>query len=283
MKNIKIALLGLIGYAEALEIQEKLLEAVKRGESDDTLLLLEHPPVLTLGRRGEYANILVNQDILLENDVNTYEVNRGGDVTYHGPGQIVGYPIMNLNNHGKDVRDFVWKVQEVFIRLLKEEYNIDAHREYGKYTGVWVGNEKIAAIGIAIKRWVTMHGFAFNVSTNLEHFKWINSCGLADRGVTSLQKLLGHPMDFSLLNEKVIKYFCEVFERLPTLPQQPLSVISILFRPNPPSPEIKATCLWDQSLINLSLSKLCVAGITAELKPNFLISLLIKLFKSNIS
>ena len=209
--KINIVRLGKIDYKDALDIQEKLLDLRQQHKIGDVILLLEHPPVLTLGRRGEYANILLPRQELEASGVSVYEVTRGGDVTYHGPGQIVGYPIMDLNNHGKDVKDFVWKIEEVFIRLLKEEYNISADRDENKYTGVWVGNEKITAIGIAVKRWVTMHGFAFNVNTQLEHFKWINPCGITDKGVTSLQKLLGHPLDFERLNGQVADYFCRVF------------------------------------------------------------------------
>ena len=127
------------------------------------------------------------------------------------------YPIMDLRNYGKDIKDFVWRIEEVFIRLLKEEYDIEASREDNKYTGVWVGDEKITAIGIAVKKWVTMHGFAFNVNTNLDHFKWIVPCGLADRGVVSLEKILGKPQDFDRLNDLVVKYFCQVFDLKPEM------------------------------------------------------------------
>ena len=213
--QLKIIRLGRVDYKEALDIQEKLLAKRQAGEIADVLLLLEHPPVLTLGRRGKYSNILLKDDELREKGVGVYEVNRGGDVTYHGPGQIVGYPIIDLNGYGKDIKDFVWKVEEVFIRLLKEQYGISAYRDTDKYTGVWVGNGKITAIGIAVKRWVTMHGFAFNVNTDLESFKWINPCGITDRGVTSLQLLLGRPLDFDLLNTQVADYFCRVFGAAP--------------------------------------------------------------------
>lgn len=215
--KLKTVKLGRIDYAEALVIQEKLMSLMQLGLVKDTLLLLEHPPVLTIGRRGTSANILLSKKDLESHGVSVYDVSRGGDVTYHGPGQIVGYPILDLNNYGKDIKDFVWKVEEVFIRLLKEEYNIKADRDKKKYTGVWVSNEKITAIGIAVKHWVTMHGFAFNVNTDLEHFKWINPCGITDKGVTSLQKLLGHSLDFEELNEKVLKYFCQVFELEPEI------------------------------------------------------------------
>ncbi len=198
-------------YKEALDIQEKLLEMRQQDKVGDVLLLVEHPPVLTLGRNGAHSNILLTTQELTENGVKTYEVGRGGDITYHGPGQIVGYPIIDLSNYGKDIKDFVWKIEEVFIKLLHTQYKITAHREDDKNRGVWVGNNKITAIGIAVKRWVTMHGFAFNVNTQLEHFRWINPCGITDKGVTSLHKLLGYEMDYEKVNQLVIKYFCEVF------------------------------------------------------------------------
>lgn len=213
--RIQVVQIGRIDYREALTYQEKLMSLRQAEVTGDILLLLEHPPVLTIGRRGTADNILVPGEVLQKNGAEVYEVSRGGDVTYHGPGQIVGYPIMNLANYGKDIKNYVWKIEEVFIRLLKNEYGIDASRDEKKYTGVWVGNEKVTAIGIAVKHWITMHGFAFNVNTDLEHFKWINPCGITDRGVTSLQKLLGHPLDFGRVNELVIRYFCEVFELVP--------------------------------------------------------------------
>ncbi len=203
--------MGRIDYKEALDIQGKLLEMRQHDKVGDVLLLLEHPPVLTLGRNSTPSNILLTTKELAENGVKTYEVGRGGDVTYHGPGQIVGYPIIDLSNYGRDIKDFVWRIEEVFINLLIKEYNITAHREDEKNRGVWIKDKKITAIGIAVKRWVTMHGFAFNVNTQLEHFRWINPCGITDKGVTSLQELLGHEMDFEKVSQLVIKYFCEVF------------------------------------------------------------------------
>lgn len=209
--KLLVSLLGRIDYKEALEIQRQLLCLRQNNEIDDIMLLLEHPPVLTVGRKGEHSNILIPQHIMESEKVSVYEVERGGDVTYHGPGQIVGYPILDLNNHFKDVHSFVKRIEEVFIELLKEEYGITAGRD-PKYIGVWVGDEKITAIGFTIKRWVTMHGFAFNVNTNLEHFRWINPCGITEKGVTSLQKLLGYELDINKVMEQVIKYFCREFE-----------------------------------------------------------------------
>jgi lipoyl(octanoyl) transferase len=209
--NLVIWNIGKIDYLSALELQKELAEKRQMGVIGDTLLLVEHPPVITLGTRGKYSNIKVSSEILKENNVSIHEVSRGGDVTYHGPGQIVGYPIFDLKEHGRDIKQFIWNIEEVFIRLLKEEFNITAHREEKEYTGVWVKKDKITAIGIAVKKWITMHGFAFNVNTNLDHFKWIVPCGLAERGVTSLASLLGKPVDYEKLIDMTADYFCNVF------------------------------------------------------------------------
>lgn len=209
MKNIKILFLGLLAYEKALKIQEKLLQLRQQDMIDDILLLVEHPPVLTIGRSGKKANILV-----VPKEVNIHEVNRGGDVTYHGPGQIVGYPIMDLTGHGKDIHDFLRKIEETFICLLREEYGIAAGR-IKKHTGVWVNEEKITAVGVTVKRWVTMHGFAFNVNTRLEDFTWIIPCGIKDKGVTSLRKILGRSLDMDCVGRQVVKYFCQIFALQP--------------------------------------------------------------------
>src|SRR5665647_584558 len=170
--NINVINLKKLDYGIVLNIQEKLLAARQKDEIEDTLLLVEHPSTLTLGVRGKFSNILVTSAVLKNKNIDIYEVNRGGDVTYHGPGQIVGYPIINLSNYGRDIKKFIWNIEEVFIRLLQKEFDIIAQREDKKYTGVWIGDKKITAIGIAVKHWVTMHGFAFNVNTNLEHFNF---------------------------------------------------------------------------------------------------------------
>ncbi|MEL7566315.1 MAG: lipoyl(octanoyl) transferase LipB [Dehalobacterium sp.] len=210
--TINVAKLGRVDYPEALVIQEKLRQLRQQNVINDTLILLEHPPVLTLGVRGGHANILISEEYLKAQGVAIYKVKRGGDVTYHGPGQIVGYPIFNLMNHGKDLQGFVEKLKNVFIRLLKDEYGIAAVGGDKKLTGVWVGDEKITSIGLSFSRWISMHGFAFNVNTNLEHFKWINPCGFTDRGVTSLQKLLGKKLDIEGVNHQLVQYFSEVFD-----------------------------------------------------------------------
>lgn len=205
--------MGMTPYQKALEFQLKLLELRRRGEIGDVLLLLEHPPVITIGYRDNSEHILAGKEFLAGQGIGVFKTNRGGDVTYHGPGQIVGYPIMDLRGMGGDIRGFVWKLEEVFIRLLKDEYGIFAERGGKGYTGVWAGGEKIAAIGIAVKEGVTMHGFAFNVNTRLEHFRWIVPCGIPDRGVTSLEKILGIKQDMEKVYRQVREFFCRIFGR----------------------------------------------------------------------
>ncbi|AOT72572.1 lipoyl(octanoyl) transferase LipB [Geosporobacter ferrireducens] len=210
--NINVVYLGKKDYQETLVIQERLLLMRQQEKIIDTLILVEHPPVLTLGRRGEHTNIVVSKEVLEKQGIYIYEVNRGGDVTYHGPGQLVGYPIFDLNNYDRDIKSFVIRIEQVIISLLKNEYDIEAYIKDKKYTGVWVNEKKITAIGIAVKRWVTMHGFAFNVNTNLEHYHWINPCGITDKGVTSLEKLLGRSLDLEKVNLQVVHHLCQVFD-----------------------------------------------------------------------
>lgn len=209
MMPLTASVLGLTDYGEALSLQENLLKLRQQGIINDLLLLLEHHPTLTLGAKADHSNIIAPESVLKANGVNIYKVNRGGDVTYHGPGQIVGYPIMDLKNFDRDALDFFRRIEETFIQLLKQEYGIAAGRNWD-YPGVWVNGEKITAIGCSIKRWVTMHGFAFNVNTNLDHFRWINPCGTG-RGVTSLQKILGCSQDLDNLYKQVMEYFSAVF------------------------------------------------------------------------
>ncbi|WAM35628.1 lipoyl(octanoyl) transferase LipB [Caldicellulosiruptor acetigenus] len=208
---INVCYLGEVEYQEALIIQESIWSLRVEKKIGDTLLLLEHPPVITIGRRGSKKNILVSEEFLEKLGVKVFEVSRGGDVTYHGPGQLVGYPIFDLALTDRDIKKFVYLLEEVFIRLLKDQFGIEAQRDEDKYTGVWVENSKIVAIGIAVKKWVTMHGFAFNVNTNLEHFSWIVPCGLKDRGVTSLERLIEKTIPFEDVVDKVQSYFGKVF------------------------------------------------------------------------
>lgn len=214
--KLLVANLGSMAYLSAYDLQRKLNRLRQRDAVGDMLLLLEHPPVITIGTGGKEDNILVNGAYLRRAGIDVYRTNRGGDVTYHGPGQIVGYPILDLTAYGKDVRNYVRRLEETFICLLAEEYGLHATRDCA-HPGVWVGNAKIAALGCAVKRWITMHGFAFNVNTDLEYFRLINPCGITDRGVTSLQKLRGAPQDMALARRQVISHFARVFRREPEI------------------------------------------------------------------
>ncbi len=209
--KMNICYLGLIPFGEALEIQERLHALRLQGKIENTLLLLEHPPVITLGTRGKYDNIYLPRQELEEKGVTIFEINRGGDVTYHGPGQIVGYPIVDLSDLDRSIRPFVCNIENAIIALLQHEFGLAAETRSGKYTGVWVGDKKITAIGIAVSKWVTMHGFAFNVNTDLTHFDWINPCGLS-MGVTSVQALIGGAVDMDNLFALVASYMIKAFD-----------------------------------------------------------------------
>lgn len=206
--KLNVLKLGRCDYRKALDMQYSILEKRQKGELSDTLILVEHPPVITLGKHAVEANIVVSEKYLQDKGIGLYQIERGGDVTYHGPGQIVGYPIVGLREKGIGIREFVEKLEDTFINLLKEEYGINSGINQ-EFPGVWVGNEKVTALGLAVKRGVTMHGFAFNVNTNLEHFKLIVPCGISGKGVTSLQKLTGTSIDFEHASEQVLEYFCE--------------------------------------------------------------------------
>ncbi|TYP56120.1 lipoyl(octanoyl) transferase LipB [Thermosediminibacter litoriperuensis] len=198
---------GLVPYLEGKELQLKAVEAVKSGLADMILITLQHPPVYTIGRAGGYENLLVPLEELRK-IAEVHEVERGGNITFHGPGQIVAYPVVNLNRWEKDVHLFVDRLEEAVIRLLAG-YGVRAGRK-PEYTGVWVGDEKICAIGIAVKRWITWHGIAFNVNTDLTYFGRIFPCGIREFGVTSLEKL-GIKEDPERVREKLIGKFEEVF------------------------------------------------------------------------
>jgi lipoyl(octanoyl) transferase len=200
-----------VPYADALALQRSLVDERRAGRVPDTLLLVEHPHVLTLGVRGDggRSHILATDEALASRGIEIHETGRGGDITYHGPGQIVGYPIIDLNPDRRDVHRYVRDLETVLIRTAAD-YGIDAGRIEG-LTGVWVGDEKLAAIGVRIARWITSHGFALNVTTNLDHFALIVPCGIADRGVTSLSRLLGGPVDLTDVEFRVIEHFANVF------------------------------------------------------------------------
>jgi lipoyl(octanoyl) transferase len=203
---------GLIGYAEAYALQQRVVAARKAGAIEDVLLLCEHPHVITQGRNGKREHLLVSESVLRQKGVEYYETSRGGDITYHGPGQIVGYPILNLGAIRRDVVWYVRTLEEAMIRATAE-FGITAQRLAGK-TGIWTraGNseEKLAAIGVHISRWVTSHGFAYNVSTDLRNFDLIVPCGIADRKATSLEKLLGRNVEQKEVAPRIAKHLGEL-------------------------------------------------------------------------
>ena len=211
MRRCELHQLHVVTYENGMRLQQKLVEMRQREEIDDQLLLLEHPPVITLGRGGDAAILLASPDVLRRERVRYFETSRGGDITYHGPGQIVGYPILHLGEGNRDVRKYVFKLEEVLIRTVRE-YGIVATRDEGK-RGIWAGNDKIAAIGVRIARWVTSHGWALNVNTNLDHFRLITPCGLRGTGVTSIAALAGGPIDVGEVRKILASKFAEVFER----------------------------------------------------------------------
>jgi lipoate-protein ligase B len=209
----RVVRLGAVDYEEAWEMQRRAVEARAREEIPDVLYLLEHPHVYTLGRGGHAENVLVDPATLAAEGVKVIWVDRGGDVTYHGPGQLVGYPIVQLARLGKDTHAHLRRIEEVLIRALAD-FGVEGHREPA-YTGVWVGDEKIAAIGVRVSRWVTSHGFALNVDPDLRFFARIIPCGIQEKGVTSLTRVLGRPVARTDVESAVTRHFADVFDVAP--------------------------------------------------------------------
>jgi len=213
LNNCLMVDLGLMGYAEAWALQKRIVTARKAGAIDDVLLLCEHPHVVTQGRNGKRENLLVSENVLRQKGVELHATDRGGDITYHGPGQLVGYPILNLAAIRRDVVWYVRMLEEAMIRATAE-FGIAAARVPGK-TGIWVqsgtSEEKLAAIGVHLSRWVTSHGFAYNVTTDLRYFDLIVPCGIADRKPTSLEKLLGGSVKREEVVPRIVRYFGDVF------------------------------------------------------------------------
>ena len=226
MRKADLHLLHRVTYENGMKLQQKLVELRQNDEIADQLLLLEHPPVITLGRGGNETNLLATPDLLASTGVRFYETTRGGDITYHGPGQIVGYPIVHLGEGSRDVRKYVTKLEEVLIRTVAA-YGITAERVEGR-RGIWVGNDKIAAIGVRIARWVTSHGWALNVSTNLEHFRLITPCGLRGTGVTSIERETGRRVPLEEVRAKLAETFAEVFERELTARPETIRLVKVL-------------------------------------------------------
>jgi len=210
LSSIAVAELGLVPYTTAVVLQESYAKAIMDGTGPETLVLLEHPNVITLGRGFHKENLLVSPELLAERGIAVEETGRGGDVTYHGPGQVVGYPILNISNN-PDLHLYLRNLEELMIRTVGD-FGIQADRKPGM-TGIWVHDEKIGAIGVRVVRWVTSHGFALNVNTDLKYFDYIVPCGIKQFGVTSLQKLLGHEVPIQEVHASLIKNFESIFNR----------------------------------------------------------------------
>ncbi len=208
-REVYLANYASLPYDEALNLQKRVLEAKTNRGFPDTLILLEHPPVITLGRRGNEENILASQETLRREKIRVVHAERGGDVTYHGPGQIVGYPIFTLANYGKDLSRFVFSLEEVLIRVCRD-LGIEAGRK-SLNRGVWVGGKKIASIGLAIRRWISFHGFALNWAPNMNHFRLITPCGLSGVEVTSVREILGEGTNSDTLRGLICEHFEDVF------------------------------------------------------------------------
>lgn len=200
---------GRMEYADAWDLQRRLAAARLEGRAPDTLVLLEHPHVYTLGRRADDAHVLVDAPALARLGVSLFRIDRGGDVTYHGPGQVVGYPILDLREHGADLHQYVRDLEEVVIRTLAS-FGIEGGVVPG-YPGVWVGSEKVAAIGVKVSRWISSHGFALNVDPDLSYFEHIVPCGLHGKGVTSIARLVGRPVGLGEALPLVERHFAAVF------------------------------------------------------------------------
>lgn len=210
VRPLNIIRLQIEPYKKIWDFQKKLYQLRLNDLIDDTLILLEHPHTYTLGKSANRNHLLATNETLSKDEIDVFEIDRGGDVTYHGPGQIVGYPIINLNELYEDVHRYLRELEEVIIRTLSE-FQVNGVKN-PDYTGVWINNNKIAAIGIKVSRWITMHGFAFNINTDLSFFEKIIPCGIFEKGVTSLAQESGTKIDLENVKDVVIKHFCEIFK-----------------------------------------------------------------------
>ena len=219
---LEIRRLGTVSYRDGLDLQQRLADERKAGRIPDQLLLLQHPPVITLGARarGDRSHVLASDDTLSAAGIEIVEAGRGGDVTYHGPGQLVGYPILDLRPDRCDVHRYVRDLEQAMIDA-SAAFGVTATRVPGM-SGAWVGNDKLAAIGVRVSRWVTSHGFALNVSTDLTHFSYIVPCGIEDRSVTSLGRLLGRPVAMTAVEDAVVSAMGTVFGRSPVEAADPI-------------------------------------------------------------
>ncbi len=208
-KKLTYCNLDTIDYKEAWDLQKSIFELRYQQKVDDVFLLLEHPHTYTLGKTADEKNLVGNEEYLNKNKISVYDIDRGGDITYHGPGQIVGYPIIDLNSWGKDTDKYLRALEEIIIRTCAD-YGLPVVR-VPKYTGVWIEDRKIAAIGIKVTRWITMHGFALNVNTDLSLYNGIIPCGITNKEVTSLQKELNTEIDIQDVKSKILHHTAKIF------------------------------------------------------------------------
>jgi len=201
--------LGLVPYERALKLQQRLRQARSEGSLPDAVLLLQHPPVFTIGRFRGGEDVLASPEILQQAGIAVLPTNRGGGITYHGPGQLVGYPIVDLRENGLGVREYIWKLEAVIIELLLS-LGIRSQRVAG-YPGVWVNGKKVCSLGINVSRHVTMHGFALNIASDLRYFDYINPCGIRGKVMTCVSKLLGHPVEVEAVTGALLDTFSAIF------------------------------------------------------------------------
>jgi len=209
LKQIQVVALGLTDYKTTWDLQRQLFDLRVAGKGSDVLILNEHNHVYTLGKSSNADHLLAGTSELRTRGAEVFQIDRGGDITYHGPGQLVGYPILDLNNYYNDVHRYLREIEEVLIRTLSD-FGITACRD-SDYTGVWVGSDKIAAIGVKVSHWTTMHGFALNINTDLSYFDRIIPCGIFHRGVTSMQQILGKEISLTDVSQSITMHFGEVF------------------------------------------------------------------------
>ena len=206
---LEVRRLGVLPFREAESLQQKLVIERQQGRVPDLLLMLEHPKVITLGVSGDRGNVLASEKTLLEQGIKVHQTRRGGDVTYHGPGQLIGYPILSLKPDRCDLHRYVRDLEEVLIRTVND-FGVTAKRIPG-LTGVWVGEQKLAAVGVRVSRWVTSHGFAINITTDPENFSLIRPCGISDKGVTTLVQLTDDDVSLVRVADSLIRHFSDVF------------------------------------------------------------------------
>lgn len=213
MERLNVLDLGLKDYQQCWVFQERLMEGRICGQTEDSLILVEHFPVITLGRQGKEEDILASPEFLHQKKISLFHVNRGGRVTFHGPGQVVAYPILDLSLDQKDIHQYIRNLEKVVIRSLGK-LGIEG-RSISGYTGVWVGKKKIASIGIGVKRWITYHGLSLNVNIDLSYFSLINPCGLYENDMTSLAEILDLEVKMDSVKNLFVNSFCKVFLRIP--------------------------------------------------------------------